>query len=496
MSILLDTTPKRDAADCGDQNNQGASGTRNLQDQANDDGSNRTDPTVAVAACVSPQPRTMLDVVREEREQVLRAYWAQQGCVRDVDEDELYQSLCLRREDLKEWYRTAERRIENYCKAAGTMIAVGQAYQDPLTHFVGIYKGAQETPVEIKKPLFTETLDDPGDDEDVFLIDNCLVEGQPMFVGGKSKTMKTAILADLAFALSAGAGYRFLDKFTVLKQCNVGMFSGESGKTTLKRRWRTIKAARSKLGATIPPVRVEYKVPALSAPEEIQRIVAAIHEYKLNVLIFDPLYLGLLRGNRKVEPGNVFAMGELLTGIVEACVAEGCTPVFAHHDKKSADNSKDTSNLEDFTMAGFAEFARQWIKVKRRPGKPYVSGSGVHHLNINVEGSAGFGSAYSFTIDEGTCKEPKWVVSSEPLISSREDKKREKEAAQMVEVRAERQRMYEAIAACPNISTRRIRDVVKIGLDKAESHLAALLAERRICEGTPTQKGGSAWKAC
>jgi hypothetical protein len=376
------------------------------------------------------------------------------------------------------------------------MIAVGQAYQDPLTHFVGIYKGAQETPVEIKKPLFTETLDDPGDDEDVFLIDNCLVEGQPMFVGGKSKTMKTAILADLAFALSAGAGYRFLDKFTVLKQCNVGMFSGESGKTTLKRRWRTIKAARSKLGATIPPVRVEYKVPALSAPEEIQRIVAAIREYKLNVLIFDPLYLGLLRGNRKVEPGNVFAMGELLTGIVEACVAEGCTPVFAHHDKKSADNSKDTSDLEDFTMAGFAEFARQWIKVKRRPGKPYVSGSGVHHLNINVEGSAGFGSAYSFTIDEGTCKEPKWVVSSEPLISSREDKKREKEAAQMVEVRAERQRMYEAIAACPNISTRRIRDVVKIGLDKAESHLAALLAERRICEGTPTQKGGSAWKAC
>ena len=106
------------------------------------------------------------------------------------------------------------------------------------------------------------------------------------------------------------------------------MFSGESGKTTLKRRWRTIKAARSKLGATIPPVRVEYKVPALSAPEEIQRIVAAIREYKLNVLIFDPLYLGLLRGNRKVEPGNVFAMGELLTGIVEACVAEGCTPVF------------------------------------------------------------------------------------------------------------------------------------------------------------------------
>ena len=56
--------------------------------------------------------------------------------------------------------------------------------------------------------------------------------------------------------------------------------------------------------------------------------------------------------------------------------------------------------------------------------------------------------------------------------------------------------MYEAIAACPNISTRRIRDVVKIGLDKAESHLAALLAEKRICPGTPAQKGGSAWKAC
>lgn len=269
----------------------------------------------------------MLDVVGEARQAMINAHWRRIGRVRDdIDEDELFNALCLHRDDLKQYYQDAERRYEVWCLINKQPVVNGATFLDPLTGFACIYKGRAEQPVEIKKPLFTETLDDPGDDEDVFLIDNCLVEGQPMFVGGKSKTMKTAILVDLAFALSAGAGYRFLDKFMVLKQCNVGMFSGESGKTTLKRRWRTIKAARSKLGATIPPVRVEYKVPALSVPEEIQRIVAAIREYKLNVLIFDPLYLGLLRGNRKVEPGNVFAMGELLTGIVEACVAEGCTP--------------------------------------------------------------------------------------------------------------------------------------------------------------------------
>ena len=76
MSIVDNSTSKRNAAACGEQNIQGASSTRrNLQDHANVNGSDRTEPTVAVAACVSPQPRTMLDLVREEREQVLRAYW-------------------------------------------------------------------------------------------------------------------------------------------------------------------------------------------------------------------------------------------------------------------------------------------------------------------------------------------------------------------------------------------------------------------------------------
>ena len=74
MSILDDSAAKCNAADCGQQNIHGANGTRpNLVAQANDNGSPGTEPTVA--PCVSPQPRTMLDVVREEREQVLRAYW-------------------------------------------------------------------------------------------------------------------------------------------------------------------------------------------------------------------------------------------------------------------------------------------------------------------------------------------------------------------------------------------------------------------------------------
>ena len=66
MSIVDDSTSKCNVAACGEQNIQGANGTRpNLQNQANDNGSNRTEPTVAVGACVSPQPKTMLDIVRK-----------------------------------------------------------------------------------------------------------------------------------------------------------------------------------------------------------------------------------------------------------------------------------------------------------------------------------------------------------------------------------------------------------------------------------------------
>lgn len=343
-----------------------------------------------------------------------------------------------------------------------------------------------------KPALFDETLDDPGDDEDVFLIAECLVANQPMFVGGKSKTMKTAIIIDMAFSLSAGPGYKFLNKYDVLQQCNVGVFSGESGKTTLKRRWRTIKATRTKLGDTVAPVRIEYKVPALSDAAEIARVVEAIRKHKLTVLIFDPMYLGLLKGNRKVEASNVFAMGELMQGIIEACVAEGCTPIFLHHDKKSASNDSDVSELEDFSMAGFAEIARQWIKIKRRPGKAYAH-DGVHELNISVSGSASFSSAYTFIIEEGDHKNPKWKVSCEALVSSRDEKKRNAEVAKQQKAYEDRMRVFDAVLNCPNISTDRIAKATHLGVLSVESHLAALMAEHKIDIGQPKRKDGSAW---
>ena len=96
MSILDDSTSKRNAADCGEQNIEGANGTRpNLQSQADGNGSG---PQTTVAPCVSPQPRSMLDVVREARQAMINEHWRRIGRVRDdIDEDELYQSPCLRK---------------------------------------------------------------------------------------------------------------------------------------------------------------------------------------------------------------------------------------------------------------------------------------------------------------------------------------------------------------------------------------------------------------
>ena len=64
-----------------------------------------------------------------------------------------------------------------------------------------------------------------------FLVRGVLMEGQPMIIGGRSKTLKTSVASDLA--LSLGSGSPFLGKFDA-HRVNVGFWSGESGAATLR----------------------------------------------------------------------------------------------------------------------------------------------------------------------------------------------------------------------------------------------------------------------
>ena len=116
-------------------------------------------------------------------------------------------------------------------------------------------------------------------------------------------------------------------------------------------------------------------------------------------------------------------MGAMLSTITEACLAEGATPIFAHHTVKNAGKqtgrngttykSYEPAELGDLAFAGFGEFARQWILLARRA--EYEPGTGKHQLWLTTGGSAGFNATYSVDIDEGVMTEDfsgkKWEVS-------------------------------------------------------------------------------------
>ena len=132
-----------------------------------------------------------------------------------------------------------------------------------------------------------------------FLVRGVLVEGQPMIIGGRSKTLKTSIACDLA--LSLGTGSPFLGKFDA-HRTNVGFWSGESGAATLR---ETAKRQAESKGVDLAAASVLwcFDLPKLSQPDHLDHLAATIQrQRRVQVVVFDPLYLALLMRKRRDKP--------------------------------------------------------------------------------------------------------------------------------------------------------------------------------------------------
>ena len=234
--------------------------------------------------------------------------------------------------------------------------------------------------------------------EQRYIVRDILAAGQPCIVGGPVKTMKTSMTLDLAFSI--GTGTPFMGRFDVLHPTNVMVISGESGGSKLKSTTNEIAHSRSLLLESAN-IFWGFNLPRLSRADHLALLEEEILKRQIGVAILDPAYLCLLSGDtQKRQAANVFDMGSVLLPLTEVGQRTGCTIILIHHLRKNREERYGVPDLEDLAMAGFAEWARQWILIGRR--RRFEPGTGHHELWVNAGGSAGHSGEWAVTIDEGT----------------------------------------------------------------------------------------------
>jgi hypothetical protein len=284
------------------------------------------------------------------------------------------------------------------------------------------------TPTESGPPRFVTSLLTSAQFADAtysqcYLVKGILAAGQPAVGGGRSKTLKTTIIG-VDLAVSLGSGTRFLNHFPA-EHVNVGFWSGESGEKTIHETAHRI--AKSK-GVALRECSVNWSfdLPRLFMPEHIEALAAVITEKKLDVAIVDPLYLTMLSPQTAGMASNLFSMGAALLPLSEVAQSTGCTLVLLHHFRKASQAEPDEpAGLEELSMSGAAEWARQWLLLQRRDAYQH---DGRHSLWLRAGGSAGHAGLYGVEIDEGTIESGRhWSVQVETVGDVRVQVQRERE---------------------------------------------------------------------
>ncbi|MGN6545925.1 MAG: PriCT-2 domain-containing protein [Aureliella sp.] len=241
-----------------------------------------------------------------------------------------------------------------------------------------------------------ELLDANFNDE--YIIEDCLVAGQPSTTSGASKAMKTWIEAARAVALISGKP--FLGRFAVNRPCSVFFATAESGKATVQRTIRAIARWMDVDLRAIDPGMLTFCwwVPRVSDAELLDYFAYEAEKSKAEVCTIDPLYQVL-----DDAQSSYILNGRQLADLSNRILALGATPILVDHAKRSSQNVKEFEplELEDISGAGKAEYFRQWLLVSRRskfapePGQPRN-----HELWLTLGGSAGHASTWALDIEE------------------------------------------------------------------------------------------------
>jgi hypothetical protein len=214
------------------------------------------------------------------------------------------------------------------------------------------------------------------------------------------------------------------------------------------------------------------------------------------------------------DASNVYAMGERLELIAEQIHRAGVTPILLHHFRKQGKTFSEVPELEDLSQAGVAEFARQFVLLKRR--EQYQQ-DGKHSLWFRWGGSAGHQGAAVLNAETGTRKDGlKWEVTVTPEMEwrrkqqetrelrTREAKEEKAKVTQeeteqlAAEKRMRKEQVHRAnldailqiIEQSPGLGVRGIHRSVELKASHAQQCLAELAASKEIdvIEGAQQKK--------
>lgn len=305
-----------------------------------------------------------------------------------------------------------------------------------------------------------------------------LTAGQPCIFAGGKKTLKTSLLVALAIALATGLP--FLDQFEVPRAVRVLMMSGESGLATIQETARRVAASMGLALAEVENLIFSPDLPRFGDTLHCQALEKMLTEDEIEVLIVDPAFLCMPTEGAE---SSLFAMGELLRGISEACQRCGVTLILAHHCKKTLTDPYAPPELESIAFAGFQEFTRQWILVGRR--ERYEPGSGEHRLWLNCGGSAGHSSCHALNVSEGRfdgATPRHWAVEIMQAEEARQDvderKKAREQAKRDEQLEDDKRAILTAAAKFPNGETlTAIRDAADVRNPRLGRAIAALVSD-------------------
>lgn len=232
-----------------------------------------------------------------------------------------------------------------------------------------------------------------------YLVDGAFVGEGAMLIGGREKTFKTGIAADLLVSLATETP--FLGHFPVLGKRKSVLFTAEIGMARAKTLLKSICDGRGLSLSMVDGLMVSDQVPSFSTgknqdktPPELKKLQLFLKEVKPEVAVFDPLYFAMAGAS----VGDMYEIGNVLKRVTGLCRENDVWPIFCHHAKKDANAEFEPMGLNDFYGAGVGAFARQWILLSH--AEPFANG--LAKLYATIGGSAqGARGVFDVTIDEG-----------------------------------------------------------------------------------------------